>query len=64
MSDLNIPRIGLPILLHECGNWVRGRAVSFLVISRLDLLCGVLFLSIVLLLFPPKDIDTDPAIIN
>ncbi len=32
VSDIYIPRIGLPILLlvHECRNWKRGRAVSFL----------------------------------
>ncbi len=32
VSDKYIPRIGLPILLlvHECRNWKRGRAVSFL----------------------------------
>jgi hypothetical protein len=32
VSDKYIPRIGLPILLlvHECRNWERGRAVSFL----------------------------------
>ncbi len=52
-----IPRIGLPILLHECGNWEIGRAVSFLGIHKSDLLCSVLFLSIFLLLFPLKDID-------
>jgi hypothetical protein len=37
VSDLYIPRIGLPweyincSQIHECENWERGRAVSFLV---------------------------------
>jgi hypothetical protein len=35
VSDLYIPRIGLPIL-HECRNWDRGCAVSFLGIYDLE----------------------------
>jgi hypothetical protein len=40
VSDLYIPRIGLPILIHECRHWERGRAVSFLEIHKSDLLCS------------------------
>ncbi len=58
-SDLNIPRIGPPILLqqsrwndveyinrsqiHECGNWEGVRAVSFLGIHKSDFVCSVPF---------------------
>jgi hypothetical protein len=34
MSDLYIPRIGLPIWLHECGNWKTKQYTSVLEITR------------------------------
>ncbi len=41
VSDLCIPRIGLPILIHECGHCERCPAVSFLGIHKSDLLFSV-----------------------
>jgi hypothetical protein len=38
VGDLYIPTIGQ---LHECGNWERGRAVTFLGIHTSDLVCSV-----------------------
>jgi hypothetical protein len=55
VSDLYITTIGLPFLLqqnkwtnrsqmHECRTWERGRAVSFLGIHKLDLVCSVVII--------------------
>ncbi len=41
MSDLYIPTIYINrAQIHECGNWERGSAVSFLGIHKSDLLCS------------------------